>query len=132
MGTPKALVDDWLTRGIDVLTAAGCSPVVVVLERHYSRRGNFCTAGRSLWRLPRTGVTASARPFGLESSRSLGASAAVVTLVDLPDVGEGGSSCPRKWGGLGNADASHVPRSARAPGRPGQGPLAGDSHGCEG
>jgi CTP:molybdopterin cytidylyltransferase MocA len=31
MGTPKALVGDWLTRGIDVLTAAGCSPVIVVL-----------------------------------------------------------------------------------------------------
>jgi hypothetical protein len=30
MGTPKALVGDWLTRGVDVLTAAGCSPVVVV------------------------------------------------------------------------------------------------------
>ena len=31
MGTPKALVDDWLVRGVDVLAAAGCSPVVVVL-----------------------------------------------------------------------------------------------------
>jgi hypothetical protein len=24
MGTPKALVGDWLTRGVDVLIAAGC------------------------------------------------------------------------------------------------------------
>jgi CTP:molybdopterin cytidylyltransferase MocA len=31
MGTPKALVDDWLIRGVDVIAAAGCSPVVVVL-----------------------------------------------------------------------------------------------------
>jgi CTP:molybdopterin cytidylyltransferase MocA len=31
MGIPKALVDDWLIRGVDVLAAAGCSPVVVVL-----------------------------------------------------------------------------------------------------
>jgi hypothetical protein len=30
MGKPKAFVDDWLLRGIDVLTAAGCGPVVVV------------------------------------------------------------------------------------------------------
>ena len=58
MGTPKALVDDWLRRGIDVLTAAGCTRWWWSLERHYTRRGNFCTAGRSLWRLPRTGATA--------------------------------------------------------------------------
>jgi hypothetical protein len=30
-GTPKALVADWLTRGIDALAAAECGPVVVVL-----------------------------------------------------------------------------------------------------
>jgi CTP:molybdopterin cytidylyltransferase MocA len=31
MGTPKALVDDWLARGIDTLARGGCSRVVVVL-----------------------------------------------------------------------------------------------------
>src|SRR5215218_10330566 len=31
MGTPKALVNDWLVRGVDVLSAAGCTPIVVVL-----------------------------------------------------------------------------------------------------
>ena len=89
MGTPKALVDDWLTRGIDVLTAAGCSPVVVVLgaalqqARELLHGRPVIVAVATDWS---DGLSASLRAGIL--AIPVGASAAVVTLVDLPDVGE--------------------------------------------
>lgn len=89
MGTPKALVADWLIRGVDVLTAAGCSPVVVVLGAALEQ-ARALLRGRS--------VTVAAAPTwsdGLSASLRTGiltlpadAPAAVVMLVDLPDVGE--------------------------------------------
>jgi CTP:molybdopterin cytidylyltransferase MocA len=89
MGTPKALVDDWLRGGVDVLAAAGCSPVVVVLGAALQQ------AQALLHGLP---VIVSAAPDwrdGLGASLRTGilalppdAPAAVVMLVDLPDVGE--------------------------------------------
>jgi hypothetical protein len=89
MGTPKALVDDWLTRGIDVLAAAGCSPVVVVL-------GAALQQARALLHGQAVIVAAAADwSAGLSASLRTGiltlpvdVPAAVVTLVDLPDVGE--------------------------------------------
>jgi len=89
MGTPKALVDDWLVRGVDVLAAAGCSPVVVVLGPAL-QKARVLLHGRAV-------ITATAADWSDGLSASLrtgigalpaGASAAVVTLVDLPDVGE--------------------------------------------
>jgi CTP:molybdopterin cytidylyltransferase MocA len=89
MGTPKALVDDWLLRGIDVLTAAGCRPVVVVLGAAL-REARTLLKGRAVivaapadWS---EGISASLRA-GI-GAIPVGAPAAVVTLVDLPDVGE--------------------------------------------
>ena len=89
MGTPKALVEDWLTRGIDVLIGAGCSPVVVVLGAA-AQQAKALLRGRSVvvaeaadWK---EGISASLRT-GIAALPS-GAPAAVVTLVDLPDVGE--------------------------------------------
>src|SRR5512132_1982448 len=89
MGTPKALVADWLIRGVDVLAAAGCSPVVVVLGAALRQ------AQALLQGLP---VIVSAAPDwrdGLGASLRTGilalpadAPAAVVLLVALPDVGE--------------------------------------------
>ena len=89
MGTPKALVADWLIRGVDVLAAAGCSPVVVVLGAAL-RQTQALLQG-----LP---VIVSAAPDwrdGLGASLRTGilalpadAPAAAVMLVDLPDVGE--------------------------------------------
>ena len=89
LGTPKALVDDWLARGIDVLATAGCSPVVVVLgaARQQARE---LLHGRAV-------LVAIAEDWsdGLSASLRAGIAAlpadvpaAVVTLVDLPDVGE--------------------------------------------
>ena len=105
MGTPKALVGDWLTRGVDVLTGAGCSPVIVVLGAALQQaqallhRRSVCAMS-----LSKGASTSSARIIvvaaadwsdGLGASLRAGISAipagapaAVVTLVDLPDVGE--------------------------------------------
>jgi CTP:molybdopterin cytidylyltransferase MocA len=90
LGTPKALVDDWLARGIDVLAAGGCSPVVVVLGAAQQQARELLD-GRAV-------IVAAAANWsdGLSASLRSGiaalpadAPAAVVTLVDLPDVGEG-------------------------------------------
>ncbi len=105
MGTPKALVGDWLTRGVDVLTAAGCCPVIVVLGAALQQaqallhRRSVCALS-----LSKGASTSSARIIvaaaadwsdGISASLRAGISAipagvpaAVVTLVDLPDVGE--------------------------------------------
>jgi CTP:molybdopterin cytidylyltransferase MocA len=89
MGTPKALVDDWLRGGVDVLAAAGCSPVVVVLGAALQQ------AQALLHGLPvivsaavdwRDGLGASLRTGILALPAET--PAAVVMLVDLPDVGE--------------------------------------------
>ena len=89
MGTPKALVGDWLTRGVDALAAAGCSPVVVVLGAAVNQ-ARALLHGRSV-------IVATAEDWsgGVSASLRAGiaalpadAPAAVVTLVDLPDVGE--------------------------------------------
>jgi CTP:molybdopterin cytidylyltransferase MocA len=88
MGTPKALVGDWLTRGVGVLGAAGCSPLVVVLGAAL-QQARARLHGRDV-------ILAAAEDWsdGLSASLRAGiialpgdAPAAVVTLVDLPDVG---------------------------------------------
>ena len=89
MGTPKALVEDWLVRGIDVLAAAGCRPVVVVLGAAL-KKARALLHGRAV-------ITAAAADWSVGLSASLrtgimalpaDSPAVVVTLVDLPDVGE--------------------------------------------
>jgi CTP:molybdopterin cytidylyltransferase MocA len=89
MGTPKALVDDWLLRGIDVLSGGGCDPVVVVLGAAL-REARALLKGRAVivavaadWS---EGISASLRA-GIGAIPA-GAPAAMVTLVDLPDIGE--------------------------------------------
>jgi molybdenum cofactor cytidylyltransferase/nicotine blue oxidoreductase len=95
MGTPKALVRDpggtsWLRRAVAVLRAAGCEPVTVVLGAQ---------AEDALPLLEDTGATAvvaadwdhgmsASLRAGLLAVEVTGADAVVVTLVDLPDVGE--------------------------------------------
>jgi len=87
MGTPKALVDDWLVRGIDILAVAGCSPVIVVLGAAH-QQARALLESRHV-----TVVVATGWSEGLSASLRAGilalpasAPAAVVTLVDLPDV----------------------------------------------
>lgn len=87
MGMPKALVDDWLVRSIEVLREGGCDDVLVVLGAAADEARERLPEGQRVvvaddWD---SGMGASLR-VGLEA---LGpdVDAAVVHLVDLPDVG---------------------------------------------
>lgn len=99
MGKPKALVDDWLVRSVAALRDGGCEAVTVVLgaeagaalvllEQHLGRPGAGGVEGIDAvvaedWR---SGQSASLRA-GLAALTYTHAEAAVVHLVDLPDVG---------------------------------------------
>lgn len=87
MGMPKALVDDWLVRSIEVLREGGCDDVLVVL-------GASADEARALLPADQRVVVAEDWDEGMGVSlqaglRALGerVDAAVVHLVDLPDVG---------------------------------------------
>lgn len=87
MGMPKALVDDWLTRSIEVLREGGCDDVLVVL-------GAAADEARALLPADQRVVVAEDWDEGMGASLRVGlaalgpdAEAAVVHLVDLPDVG---------------------------------------------
>lgn len=87
MGRPKALVDDWLVRSIEVLREGGCDDVLVVLGAAADEARARLPEGQQVlvaanWD---EGMGASLR-VGLET---LGpdVEAVVVHLVDLPDVG---------------------------------------------
>ena len=91
MGQPKALVHDpdgtsWLVRSVEVLRAAGCDDVVVVLGARAEEARSLVPSGAQVvvaddWA---DGMAASLR-CGLRTLSD--AEIAVVTLVDLPDVG---------------------------------------------
>ncbi len=99
MGRPKALVRDpdgrsWLNRAVDSLGAAGCEPVIVVLGAEADRAARILDQ-RSSSRLPvrcveavdwSEGMGASLRR-GLAAAADTDATTAVITLVDLTDVG---------------------------------------------
>ena len=87
MGMPKALVDDWLVRSIEVLREGGCDDVLVVL-------GAAADEARALLPTDQRVVVAEDWDEGMGASLRVGlaalgpdAEAAVVHLVDLPDVG---------------------------------------------
>lgn len=97
MGRPKALVRDadgtsWLIRAIEVLRSGGCSDVTVVLGASADEAVQLLHAESAVrphivraadWA---TGMGASLRA-GLGALADTTASAALVHLVDLPDVG---------------------------------------------
>jgi CTP:molybdopterin cytidylyltransferase MocA len=96
MGRPKALVRDpdgtsWLLRAVHALGQGGCSPVIVVLGAKADlarplldgHDQDVLVVEATAWS---TGMAASLR-VGLEAAASTSADAAVVTLVDLLDVG---------------------------------------------
>jgi len=99
MGTPKALVSDddgpWLPRGVATLREGGCAAVTVVLGAAADEARALLShpdgsAGRDVaiavahdWA---EGMSASLRA-GLEALADTDADAALVHLVDLPDVG---------------------------------------------
>ena len=99
MGQPKALVRDpdgtsWLNRAVDAAAAGGCNPVVVVLGAEAERAVHILNE-RSDADPPVRWVEAADWPEGMGASLRRGleaatdtlATTAVVTLVDLTDVG---------------------------------------------
>jgi molybdenum cofactor cytidylyltransferase/nicotine blue oxidoreductase len=89
MGSPKALVDDWLVRSVRALTDGGCTGVSVVrgasaVDALPLLDGTGATAVVAAdWA---DGISASLRA-GLTAAAGTDADAVLVTLVDLPDVG---------------------------------------------
>ncbi|MBC9957808.1 NTP transferase domain-containing protein [Yimella sp. cx-51] len=89
MGTPKALISDargsWLTRAVVALRNGGCSPVVVVLGASSDEAARLVQDAEIVvaddWH---EGMSASLRA-GLHACPD-DADAALITLVDLPDV----------------------------------------------
>ena len=87
MGRPKALVDGWLVRSVDVLRAGGCDRVTVVLGAEADRARELVPE--------RVGVVVAADwAVGMGASLRAGLAtmsqaddAVLVLLVDLPDVG---------------------------------------------
>ncbi|MDQ6687216.1 MAG: nucleotidyltransferase family protein [Actinomycetota bacterium] len=85
LGRPKAIVDDWLVRGVHALQNGGCDQVSVVLGAAVAEARRLVPASVAVvvaedWA---EGMGASLRA-GLESLPP--ADAALVSLVDLPDV----------------------------------------------
>lgn len=119
MGRPKALVDDWLARGVAAL--APCDEVVVVLGAEAEAARERVPQGVAV-------VVAGDWAEGMGASLRAGladvsADAVVVTLVDLPDVG---AEVVRRL--LAEAyDAATLRRAAYA-GVPGHPVLLGRDH----
>jgi CTP:molybdopterin cytidylyltransferase MocA len=92
MGRPKALVVDddgtsWLARGVEALRAGGCDEVVVVLGAAADEARGLVPDDVAVvvavdWA---EGMSASLRA-GLKHLEDTDADAALVSLVDLPDV----------------------------------------------
>jgi CTP:molybdopterin cytidylyltransferase MocA len=92
MGTPKALLPGRVTAAVDALTAAGCGSVTVVLGAAADRAAGLVPQERARvvvaddWA---EGMGASLRRglVAAGDAQGEGVRAALVTLVDLPDVG---------------------------------------------
>ncbi|MEJ7833250.1 MAG: nucleotidyltransferase family protein [Nocardioides sp.] len=92
MGTPKALVREndgtsWLQRSVAVLRSGGCAEVCVVLGAQAARARSLVPDGVDIvvatdWA---EGMSASLSA-GLDSLETSEHDAALVTLVDLPDL----------------------------------------------
>lgn len=127
MGTPKALVDDWLVRGVAALREGGCDEVTVVLgaaaDEARERLADLADPGAvsvvvaTGWA---EGMGASLRA-GLEALA--GGDAVLVTLVDLPDVGP---AVVRRV--LADPVDAQALRRAAYGGRPGHPVLLGCDH----
>lgn len=127
MGTPKALVDDWLERSVEGLRAGGCDDVTVVLGAESER-------ARALLVDAQVGIVEAADwADGMGASLRAGLAAVeedparcdavLVTLVDLPDVGP---DVVRRV--LAGAAGKDVLRRASYVGRPGHPVLIGRDH----
>lgn len=138
---PKALVVDdrgsWLLRSIDLLSGAGCAPVIVVLGARAEEARELVTANprsgvdpwvhdahvhivvAADWEL---GMSASLRT-GLTAAAETDAPAVVITLVDLPGLSP--AAVTRL---IGASPAAADLRQARYDGHPGHPVLVGRDH----
>lgn len=148
MGRPKALVHDeagsWLVRGVETLVAGGCAGVTVVLGARADDARPLLAglAGHEVrvvvaddWS---RGMSASLRT-GLESLCADGpgsAEAALVHLVDLPDVGAEVVrrllAAPADEGALARAAYGGTPGHPVLIGRDHWAGVAGTAHGDRG
>jgi CTP:molybdopterin cytidylyltransferase MocA len=126
MGVPKALVDDWLVRGVRALRDGGCDGVTVVLGAEADRAAELLTGIEP--DVEAHVVVADDWAEGMGASLRAGlagldADAVLVSLVDLPDVD---AEVVRRVLGAG-ADAATL-RRATYDGRPGHPVLIGRDH----
>ena len=135
MGGPKALLRDdtgepWVSRAVRGLLQAGCDRVAVVLGASYDEAVRLVPEDEQVTVVPavdwQQGMGESLRA-GLQHLITTPARAAVVTLVDLPDVG-----APVVARVLEAWAASQVPPAAVAravyDGRPGHPVVIGREH----
>ena len=125
MGTPKALVPGWLQGSAGVLLDGGCDRVTVVLGAAADEARALVPAGVGVvvaedWA---EGMGASLRA-GLEALEGIDADAALVHLVDLPDVG---AEVVRRVAAARPGDLSALARAAYD-GVPGHPVLIGRDH----
>ena len=131
MGRPKALVHDpdgtsWLLRSVTALADGGCAPLLVVLgagheqARELLREQDVRVVLAGDWE---QGMGASLRA-GLGALDAGSVEAALVTLVDLPDVGAEVVDRVRRCGWDGPASLAR----ATFDGRPGHPVLLGSEH----
>jgi hypothetical protein len=109
MGTSKALVGNWLVRGIEVLVASGCSPVVVV-------RGAAVAEARELLQ-GRAVVIASAADWsdGLSASLRSGIAALPAGPPSIAQPAEGSPrpATPVKVAYVGDRAPAHGGEASR-------------------
>lgn len=126
MGSPKALIDDWLVNSVRTLRDGGCARVTVVLGASAPEAAVLLDdAGPDVDQ-----VVAADWEQGMGASLRAGlralppeATAALVLLVDLPDVGAG---VVRRL--LGESVDPTTLRRASYDGRPGHPVLLGRDH----
>jgi molybdenum cofactor cytidylyltransferase/nicotine blue oxidoreductase len=129
MGRPKALMVDedgtsWLVRGVEVLREGGCDDVTVVLGAAAVEAQALVPDGVTVvvavdWA---EGMSASLRA-GLDALEDTDAAAALVSLVDLPDVTD---AVVRRVLGAGADDAALI--RTTYDGEPGHPVVLGREH----
>lgn len=125
MGRPKALVEGWLPAAVAALHGGGCERVLVVLGAEADQAAALLPAGVGVVVAPdwESGMGASLRA-GLVALGEDDVDVAVVSLVDLPDVGSAVVSRLLGAGVLG----PDVLRRAAYDGRPGHPVVLGCEH----
>lgn len=129
IGSPKALLhtadgEPWLARAATLLRAAGCDPVIAVLGARAAEAAPLVPSGVAVVVADRwaDGMAESLR-VGLAAAAETDAVAALITLVDLPDL-----PLVVALRVLGDDAGASTLRQAVFDGRPGHPVLIGRSH----